>query len=638
MYSYADRYGSYRDYSSFPDRLGRAHYDDIDIGRRRFYDDDIGRRRPFDDRGLEDYRMRSTRIEYPGFPVREDDWRSSRLDRHREFINESWKNEFATQSWRTPVSSNWRYERSRSPRAYEDWKTERTWRRSPSPRRPPISRRRSRSQHSQERRHMRKDHSVKERHSREKNTFSRESDPSVKGSIANLNEDELEKAARLQLQLMAEMESKDSKEDSKSKGDNSVKKEDGAKKETKSVESSGAKKETKAVESSKKAENSKEPNGNVAPLSQQKINPPETDSNSRAVQPKENDNKLPSHDGKPSKTGHGEIIVLKKKFEDIHKLPTTKPIGANWIEEYKMTVNKRKQEISSGIPVPAARPPSPVRHDIHRGIDPRVPSRLPDYRLEASSTLGNRPAIREYFQDPKTAPRDNRPAFREYFQDPKTAPRDNRPAVREYFQDLKTASRDRAIDYAREVALRSHTPLDPKQFIEELSDSEDWDEVAELVNHPPTLKRPAAVEIERPVKRGLLGTAPPRVSRLPRDGSPIGSGGSRPPGFIPPPTVAAKTLSSAHPRPSMEEVSSKSFFRMEYPSVTPGIYHSRATEEREESDDPAGPPQAKIAPPKPVIREHGFPHSWRREHAHPVPLDPMTKYGGVESKHGGYFD
>ncbi|VDO47083.1 unnamed protein product [Haemonchus placei] len=576
--------------------LGRAHYDDIDIGRRRFYDDDIGRRGPFD-RGFEDYRMRSIRIEYPGFPVREEDWRSSSLDRHREFINE-------------------------------------TWRRSPSPRRPTVSRHRSPSQHSQERRHTRKDHSVKERHSREKSTFSRESDPVVKGSIANLNEDELEKAARLQLQLMAEMESKDSKEDSKNM-ESEDKKEDSKTKGDNSAKKDGAKKEAKAVESSEKAESTKEPNGNVAAPSQQKINPPETDSHSRAVQPKESDNKLPSHDGKPSKTGHREIIVLKKKFEDIHKLPTTKPIGASWIEEYKKTVNKRKQEISSGLPVPAARPPSPVRHDIQRGIDPRVPPRLPDYRLEASSTLGNRPAMREYFQDPKTTSRDNRPAVREYFQDPKIAPRDNRPAVREYFQDLKTASRDRAIEYAREVARRSHIPLDPKQFIEELSDSEDWDEVAELVNQPPTLKRPAAVEIERPVKRGLLGTAPPRVSRLPQNGSPIGSGGSRPPGFIPPPTVAAKTLSSAHPRPSLEE---KSFFRMEYPSVTPGIYHSRAAEEKEESDEPAGPPQAKIAPPKPVFHEHGNPNSWRREHAHPVPLDPMTKYGGVESKHGGYFD
>ncbi|PIO70304.1 hypothetical protein TELCIR_07849 [Teladorsagia circumcincta] len=129
-----------------------------------------------------------------------------------------------------------------------------------------------------------------------------------------------------------------------------------------------------------------------------------------------------------------------------------------------------------------------------------------------------------------------------------------RAAPREYFQDPKQSYyEEAAYDHAEEISVkqsRSHTSIDPKQFIEELSDSEDWEE--------PT--------------------------KIPQNGPVVTSGRPFPPGFIPPPTLKPPTLTvkssvpvprvkppAPAPHPSMEE---KSFFRMEYPSVTPKIYYS----------------------------------------------------------------
>ncbi|KAK6029028.1 hypothetical protein OSTOST_04870, partial [Ostertagia ostertagi] len=204
-------------------------------------------------------------------------------------------------------------------------------------------------------------------------------------------------------------------------------------------------------------------------------------------------------------------------------------------------------------------------------------------------------------------------------------------------------------DYAEEISVKqstSHTSIDPKQFIEELSDSEDWEEVVQLVTKPPTLKRPAEIEIEieRPVKRGLLGSAPTQPIKIPQNGPVLTSGRPLPPGFIPPPTLSVKSSVPVQrmkppapaPHPSMEE---KSFFRMEYPSVTPKIYYSHPpVSKQEKSNESTEPAQARIAPAKPLPSEHGSSFGWRHEQGHPLPEEPLAKHGGVESMHGGYFD
>ncbi|KAK6051700.1 hypothetical protein COOONC_10796, partial [Cooperia oncophora] len=235
-----------------------------------------------------------------------------------------------------------------------------------------------------------------------------------------------------------------------------------------------------------------------------------------------------------------------------------------------------------------------------------------------------------------------------------------RATSRQFFQDPPKLSshRDRdAFDYPQQVngkTSRTHAMVDPNQFIEDLSDSEEWEEVVQLVNRPPALKRPAGMEIERPVKRGLLGTAPPVSPTPPKNGPHPTSAKHFPPGFIPPPAMPAK-LSAAKPpgfipppamlakpsatalRPSMEQVSSKSFFRMEYPSVRPKIYFSNQQSYREEEEEAqqsngsTEPAQARIAPAAPTS---GYSYNWRHE----VPADPMAKHGGVESRFGGYFE
>ncbi|KAK5975242.1 MICOS complex subunit MIC10, partial [Trichostrongylus colubriformis] len=465
---------------------------------------------------------------------------------------------------RMTANANWRKEGSRPFRTSEDWRAESSWRRSPSPRRANTSsshslRRRSGSRYSPEREDMHRKSSSKGRKSRDKSATREEhSDHLKKGSIRSLDEDELEKAARLQLQLMAEMQSGESKQSPEKPEVTSKKGKEGV--VNKEVESS------KMGASSKKAKDSAPvTHSDTASPSQKKINPPETDFHSKA-QPKEIDGKQPNSDVMP-KTGQGETLVLKKNFEDIHMFPRAKVSGGlarsstqkAWIEQYKMNVNKRKQGLCSGTPMPIARPSSPGRYDIHGGLVPRVPPRLPDYRSEASPTLEIRTATREYFQDPKRPPRE-----------------------------------EAVYVPAEEVTAKLPVPyatLDPKQFIEELSDSEDWEEVVQLVTKPSTLKRPAGVEIERPVKRGLLGTAP-----LPQNGPVVTSGRAVRPGLISPPVLTAKPTLPV-PRSSVEE---KSFFRMEYPSVTPKIYYSHPPIRDEHSNGSSEPAQARIAPAAPL--------------------------------------
>uniref|UniRef100_A0A1I7WVV7 MICOS complex subunit MIC10 n=1 Tax=Heterorhabditis bacteriophora TaxID=37862 RepID=A0A1I7WVV7_HETBA len=107
------------------------------------------------------------------------------------------------------------------------------------------------------------------------------------------------------------------------------------------------------------------------------------------------------------------------------------------------------------------------------------------------------------------------------------------------------------------------TIIDPKEFIEELSDSEDWNEVVALVNTPVPLKSsPQSLKrsvpsdncgnSERPLKRSLLGGPPLTVL---------------PPTHLP---RVNRTNLSNHPA-SHHKPHDVSFFRMDLPSVVPKI-------------------------------------------------------------------
>ncbi|KAK6058285.1 hypothetical protein COOONC_04145, partial [Cooperia oncophora] len=107
-------------------QIGKVDRGRFELERRGFLDDGFGRRPAlYDER---ERSLRSAIIEYPGFPKREEDWRSSGHPRRPEPVVESpmsWKRGLETHSWaseRTEGSDNWRRERDRSPSGYDDWK------------------------------------------------------------------------------------------------------------------------------------------------------------------------------------------------------------------------------------------------------------------------------------------------------------------------------------------------------------------------------------------------------------------------------------------------------------------------------------------------------------------------------------
>ncbi|RCN46864.1 hypothetical protein ANCCAN_07043, partial [Ancylostoma caninum] len=303
-------------------------------------------------------------------------------------------------------------------------------------------------------------------------------------------------------------------------------------------------------------------------------------------------------------------LVVKAAFEDVHmfakhKLYETPAVGPpvsgpSWYEQYMMSVNKRKQELQSGITVS---PPLSQKSASHGRLNgPQYPPQVPGMRTRASSQMSSST---------------NSPLY--------VPPREER-------------------------ALASGTLIDPNQFIEELSDNEDWDSVGRLVSKY-TTKRPAETPIERPrmflrslhfivvlfdvvccvdlVKRGLLG-APPAPKTPPISNDP----------WQRPSVLTAKPV---YPKPlpsvSFTQVpAEKSFFRMELPSVPPRIYFSSKLDESEEpeesmsllqsedskpfvkseasktavkSDDSKPPPQARIAPAVPLPHGEGHHTSWR---------------------------
>ncbi|VDK48004.1 unnamed protein product [Cylicostephanus goldi] len=166
--------------------------------------------------------------------------------------------------------------------------------------------------------------------------------------------------------------------------------------------------------------------------------------------------------------------------------------------------------------------------------------------------------------------------------------------------------------------MRSPPPgqlIDPNEFIEELSDNEDWDSMAQLVQTMPP-KRKSEVPLDRPQKRPLLGVPPPP---RPTSADP----------WQDPAAVKAKPLfPKAYPSVSYVPPVEKSFFRMELPSVPPRIYftHKQGELEREPEAPPRdGPPQSRIAPA--VALDQGD-TSWRYSQRPPRRFSPGPRPGG----------
>ncbi|VDP00768.1 unnamed protein product [Heligmosomoides polygyrus] len=238
------------------------------------------------------------------------------------------------------------------------------------------------------------------------------------------------------------------------------------------------------------------------------------------------------------------------------------------------------------------------RARLERREETEVPKKRPQYYEEEEPRT---PVERNMEREETDSPR-RRPQYYEEGE-PRRRPERNvereEPAARRrnplyYDEDEPTSYPER--NMAREPPRpKSRTTIDPNQFVEELSDSEDWDQIAEVVNAP-RMRSPFDDDLGRP----------------------------------------GKTTTFFY-------VKKKSFFRMEYPSIAPKIYFSGHSKERtrEEPVEEKGPVQAHIAPAKPLFGDTGVGVGWRHESAAPLIPEPPARYrpaGGVVSQHGGYFD
>lgn len=276
------------------------------------------------------------------------------------------------------------------------------------------------------------------------------------------------------------------------------------------------------------------------------------------------------------------------------------------------------------------------RARLERREETEVPKKRPQYYEEEEPRT---PVERNMEREETDSPR-RRPQYYEEGE-PRRRPERNvereEPAARRrnplyYDEDEPTSYPER--NMAREPPRpKSRTTIDPNQFVEELSDSEDWDQIAEVVNAP-RMRSPFDDDLGRPVRPGLLGPPPP-VLRQP----------SKRPLLAEKPALERRSFPPVLPKLPIKPLrdDDKSFFRMEYPSIAPKIYFSGHSKERtrEEPVEEKGPVQAHIAPAKPLFGDTGVGVGWRHESAAPLIPEPPARYrpaGGVVSQHGGYFD
>ncbi|EYB83952.1 hypothetical protein Y032_0326g2570 [Ancylostoma ceylanicum] len=705
---YADRYAGIDDgrYSSFPDRVGRARFGEREPDDfHRFARRDVGGPRLRE----EDWRS-SAYMQRPELPYERpyESWKSERPT--------SWREEFQGNSWRRDGGPGPRHPE------YDDWRRESSWRpRSPSPRgfggpprelipglagpprelipelagpprglirepegpprelipglggprelipglssarrRSPDSNGRARSPRNGGLSH-RSEESVRRRPDAREGRSARRSPSSKKEEhLKNLTDEELEKAAILQMKLMAEQaddkverdqktskREPDDRQTSKSASQNDVERKKKVKEKTERVNMPEIKVEEEgtstlltpklepvetfdenetAAEVKKPSQTKQENIAEAKEASKVKasegplvvkagfeevhlfarpVTQRETAAESRKSSQTKQEHIAEARETSKEKPVEGSLVV-KAAFEDVHmfakhkiyEAPSAAPsqgldTSLSWYEQYLMSVNKRKQELQSGITVSPPLSQKPTSHGRLNG--PRYPPQVPGMR-----TTSRAPS--------EMSSSTNSPLY--------------------------LSSKD-------ERALGSNTLIDPNQFIEELSDNEDWDSVGRVAPKF-TTKRPAEAPIERPLKRGLLGAPPaPKTPPISHD-----------PWQRPSVLTAKPVYSKPLPSVSFTQVpTEKSFFRMELPSVPPRIYFSSRLDESEEydetetylqsedtkpflksedrkppvksevkseesksrvkSEDSKPPPQARIAPAAPLPHGEGHHTSWR---------------------------
>ncbi|KAK6739180.1 hypothetical protein RB195_020940 [Necator americanus] len=580
---YRDRYpgGDDECYSSFPDQAGRGR---------------------FIERDPDDFH-RYGRQDIVAPPMRDDGWRSSPfVERTAPFQRrsyESWKSARAT-SWREePRGDSWRRGVDEHYREYPDrWRDSSSFRpmldRSPSPKRfvdpsreyvRAEGRRPDWKERSRETSFGNKDRYARGERSRSRSANREEirnerSDSVIEKPLKNLSDEDLEKAAILQMKLMAEQRGGEGK---------AINAHDNNKQE---------------LDDNQYSDETSQNHLKFGKMTDQRIrqarqeNPPRKDvehsyveNETAAVSKKSSEtkqDKIAEAKKTPNKKTEEVSLIVKADFEDVHmfakhKIYDTSAAAphsgcASWYEQYLMNVNKRKQELS-GLTV--SPPLSQTPSSCGRVNGPRYPPQVPAYVPGSPTALGGR-----------------------------SAPRG--PS-----QMSSSSSSPMYLTPKQELLRKTSTSgalIDPNQYIEELSDNEDFDSVGRLV---PKIhgKRPADTSVERPLKRGLLG-APPSPNSPPMVAS-------RDPWQRP--AVLASKPSYSKPNPS------KSFFRMEFPSVSPRIYFSHKLGEQEDESGEAFPPQARIAPAAPFPRDDGNYTSWRRLGR------PSRPDNGAESSYGGYF-
>ncbi|WKX95703.1 hypothetical protein Q1695_012283 [Nippostrongylus brasiliensis] len=517
---------------------------------------------PLEERDFDRYRdYRRTDDEFSRAHLREEDWRRSDFSRRpepaRDRYSESWKSDESL-SWRRLTGENWRRERAHSP-PHSQRRYESTWRRSPVPHNGPKiitpaerpiwhPARRERDEDNS-RTIARKTHTITER--RSPPSFEKRESSADRRNERRNTEAITEGAV---------------KEDKKKNEYSRMEMSDSARIRNDGKEPTGA----KLSASPEMKSSTRDTADTTAASASQK----ETSSRTQALQA-EKDSQSPQEPRavEDSQTARGEkrtsastegTLVLKAKFEDVHmfgrakapasaRMSAAKPAGRSWYDQYKMNVEKRKQELRTGdgkeqefsLPEPIPRTISPgAAYDVHRGDHSRYP-RLSTASPESCASIGG----------------------------------GRRSAPRDYFRHLEEKSLEvRELELEKERSrkpVQSPITIDPNQFVEELSDSDDWDQ-ADFLSDKRGLLGPPPVHVPAPTKRPCLLPEFPTRSLAPAVNH------------------AVKTPYSS--RYSGED---KSFFRMEYPSVAPKIYLPKPVR-REPESDTTEPVQSRIAPAIPI--------------------------------------
>ncbi|KJH46057.1 hypothetical protein DICVIV_07867 [Dictyocaulus viviparus] len=481
----------------------------------------------FDDRVLDKRFTRPT--EFSGTATREEDWRSPNFTRQTKSCDRSygsWKSD-DSKSWRSSSHNPWRKEKDQSPKKSEDWRKDNSWRRSsPVPRAsvPVMSVENAGSSTSLSSKII----------DWPEASYRRNSPTPIKGgSIKGLSEVELEEAALLQIKLMAEMEGKLDKVDYNNErvGENNGfedKRMLNGQEVVGERDSMGSKITVSDLQRSQ-----------TSVISKQKIETKTHQNNSHA----ERDVPI-FKDQEPPKPNNGGLVVLKKNFEEVHMLGKNSVANdsalrnsnskeENWYQDYLKNVNKRESEV----------------YNRHNDLLPPSTNEMSQCRSSRYSSHST-----SYLSGNRSTPC-------------------NRVEISESSRCVSVTQKEKEAD----LVSKSSNSIDPNQYVEELSDSEDWDEIAQLVSTP-NLKRPSDSSEDQPPKRSLLG--------LNLDLSPPCSTISKPQLYCYDKSVTSQSSSTHHSaqirRRSPYSSNDERYFRIEYPSMQRRNYSSQPGYEKDE--------------------------------------------------------